>query len=339
MKEDDSVAQQLSDYRDILVICETRGNHLAKSSLEILTKARELGDNLGARVEALVLGDEIEGIAEQTIHAGADIVHLAQHESLVIGNIDAYFTAVLPVIKDRKPEIVLMSATALGLDLAPRLGAALGTGALSDATKLDVDENDRLLIAKRLTYDGSVEAAATIPRHRPQIASLRPGAVRPGFPDDSRYGSVETVEVHIPKSALQVQLLGMEDAAPAAPPLGSAEVVVVGGLGFSKEEFGMVEQLADALGGAWGASRAAVQFGLAPGERQVGATGHHIKPKLYVAAGVSGQFEHYYGIRNAETIVGINSDKTAPIFRYAQYGLLGDVREIVPKIIEYLKRE
>jgi len=333
------MAQQLSDYRDILVICETRGNHLAKSALEILTKAREIGDNLGARVEALVLGAELEGIAESVIHNGADIVHLAQHETLVTGNIDAHFAAVLPIIKERKPEIVLMSATPLGLDLAPRLGAALGTGARSDATKLDVDENDRLLVAKRLTYDGSVEAAATIPRHRPQIASLRPGAVRPGFPDDSRYGSVETVEVSIPKSALKVQLLGIEDAEPAPPPLDQAEVVVAGGLGFTKEEFAMVEDLAQALGGAWGASRAAVQFGLAPPERQVGATGVHLKPKLYVAAGVSGQFEHYYGIRGAETIVGINSDKKAPIFRYAQYGLVWDAKEIIPKILAYLKRE
>ena len=333
------MAQQLSDFRDILVILDTRGDHFTRTSLEVLTKARELGDNLGARVEALVLGQQLEGLAEVAIHNGADVVHLAQHEELVIGNIDAYYSVVLPVIKDRKPEIVLMSATPLGLDLAPRLGAALGTGALSDATKLDIDENDRLLVAKRLTYDGSVEAAATIPRHRPQIASLRPGAVRPGFPDDSRYGRVETVDVDIPKVQLKVQFLGMEDAPTAEPALEEAEVVVAGGLGFTKDEFAMVEHLAHALGGAWGASRAAVQFGLAPDKRQVGATGAHVSPKLYVAAGVSGQFEHYYGIRHAETIVGINNDKKAPIFRYAQYGLVGDAKEIIPRILEYLKKE
>ena len=333
------MAQQLSDYRDILVVLDTRGDALTRTSLEVLTKAREIGDNLGARVEALILGQQVEGLAETAIHNGADVVLLAQHEQLTTGNIDAYSAVVLPVIKERKPEIVLMSATPLGLDLAPRLGAALGTGALSDATKLDIDENDRLLVAKRLTYDGSVEAAATIPRHRPQIASLRPGAVRPGFPDDSRYGRVENVEVDIPKGALKVQLLGMEDAPVAEPELGEAEVVVAGGLGFSKDEFGMVEQLAHALNGAWGASRAAVQVGLAPDERQVGATGAHVAPKLYVAAGVSGQFEHYYGIRHAETIVGINTDKSAPIFRYAQYGLLGDAKEIIPKILEYLRKE
>lgn len=342
---------QRSDYRDILVVVDTRGGPasgddgrkrvggLTKTSLEVLSKAREIGDALGCRVEALVLGENVADLGEQTIHNGADIVLLAQHEQLTTGNVDAYFAAALPVIKERKPEIVLMSATALGLDLAPRLGAALGTGALSDATKLDVDETDRLIVAKRLTYDGSVEAAATIPRHRPQIASLRPGAVRPGFPDDSRYGSVENVEVSIPRAALKVQLLGIEDAPAAEPALESAEVVVSGGLGFSKEEFGLVQQLADALGGAWGASRAAVQFGLAPAEKQIGATGARVAPKLYVAAGVSGQFEHYYGIRGAETIVGINSDKSAPIFRYSQYGLVGDAKEIIPKILEYLKRD
>lgn len=330
---------QLSDYRDILVVLDTRDGRFTKTSLEVLTKAREIGDNLGARVEALVCGTDVEGLAETAIHNGADVVHLAKHDELVTGNIDAYYAVVHPMIKDRKPEIVLMSATPLGLDLAPRLGAALGTGALSDATKLDVDENDRLLIAKRLTYDGSVEAAATIPRARPQIASLRPGAVRPGFPDDSRYGRVENVEVNIPKSALKVQLLGMEDAPVAEPALAEAEVVVSGGLGFTKSEFKLVESLAHALGGSWGASRAAIQFDRAPADRQVGATGAHVSPKLYIAAGVSGQFEHYYGIRNAETIVGINADKKAPIFRYAQYGLVGDAKEIIPRILEYLKKE
>ena len=329
-----------ADHRDILVVMDTRSSGpITKTSLEVLTKAREIGDALGARVEALILGHDVESLGEQAIHMGADIVLLGQHESLTTGNVDAYFAATLPVIKERKPEIVLMSATPLGLDLAPRLGAALGTGALSDATKLDVDETDRLLVAKRLTYDGSVEAAATIPRHRPQIASLRPGAVRPGFPDDSRYGSVERVDVDVPRSALKVQLLGIEEAAPAEVPLEGAEVVVAGGLGFTREEFGLVHELADALGGAWGASRAAVQFGLAPDERQIGATGHEVAPKLYLAAGVSGQFEHYYGIRHAETIVGINKDKDAPIFRYSQYGLVGDAKEIIPKILEYLKKD
>ena len=328
-----------SDYRDILVICETRTDRLTKSSLEVLAKAREVGDAVGARVEALILGETVEELGEQAIHNGADIVLLAQSEHLSTGNVDAFFAAVLPVIRERKPEIVLMSATPLGLDLAPRLGAALGTGALSDATKIDVDETERILIAKRLTYDGSIEAAATIPRHRPQIASLRPGAVRPGFPDDSRYGSVERVEVDIPRSALKVQLVGLEDAAPAEPDLESAEVIVAGGLGFSKEEFALVQELAHALGGTWGASRAAVQFGRAPEERQIGATGVHVKPKLYVAAGISGQFEHYYGIRGAETIVGINPDPEAPIFKHAQYGLVGDAKELIPKILEYLRRD
>ena len=333
------MASQRSDFRDILVIMETRGDRLAKTSLEVLAKARELGDALGARVEALILGQEVDDLAEPAIHQGADVVLLGRHESLTVGNVDAYFTAALPVVKDRKPEILLMSATPLGLDLAPRLGAALGTGALSDATKLDVDENDRLLVAKRLTYDGSVEAAATIPRHRPQIASLRPGAVRPGFPDDSRYGSVERVEVDVPRGALKVQLVALEDAPQPEVPLEGAEVVVTGGQGFTKDGFGLVQDLAAALGGAWGATRAAVHAGLAPPERQVGATGHEIAPKLYVAAGVSGQFEHYYGIRGAETIVGINPDPKAPLFRYAQFGLVGDAREIIPRILEYLKKD
>lgn len=328
-----------SDYRDILVVVDTRGKELFKPSLEALTKARELGDQLGARVLALVVGTDVGEMGEPTIHHGADVVLLAEDASLTMGNVDAYFAAVLPVVKERKPEIVLMSATPLGLDLAPRLAAALGTGALSDATKLEVDETDRLLVGKRLYYDGSVEAAATIPRHRPQIASLRPGAVRVGYPDDFRYGSVERVEVEISPAAHKVKLVGLEDAPTPERPLETAEVVVSGGLGFSKEEYGLVAQLADALGGAWGASRAAVQFGLAPEERQIGATGKHIRPRLYVAAGVSGQFEHFYGVRGSETVVAINPDKRAPVFRYSQYGLVGDAKEIIPRILAHLRKE
>lgn len=330
---------QRGDHRDILVVMDTRGSEFTKSSLEVLTKAREIGDALGARVEALILGHEgVQSLAEKAIHNGADIVLLGEHESLTTGNVDAYYAATLPVIRERKPEIVLMSATPLGLDLAPRLGAQLGTGALSDATKLEVDETDRLLIAKRLTYDGSVEAAATIPRHRPQIASLRPGAVRVGFPDDSRYGTVERIDVEIPRSALKVQLMGLEEAPTPDPALETAEIVVAGGNAFGEGEFGLVQDLAKALGGAWGASRAAVHFSGVPQERQVGATGHHIRPKLYLAAGISGQFEHYYGVKDAETIVAINPDKGAPIFRYSHYGLVGDAREIIPRILKELKQ-
>lgn len=332
-----------SDHRDILVICETRagrsGAALAKSALETLTKARELADNLGARVEALILGHGVAELGEVAIHAGADVVLLADDDALTVGAVDAHFHVALPVVKERKPEIVLMSATPLGLDLAPRLGAALGTGALSDATKLEIDTEARLLVAKRLTYDGSIEAVATIPRARPQIASLRPGAVRPGFPDDTRYGSVENVEVKMPAAAKRVRFLGLEDAPEREPELHAAEIVVTGGLGLGKDGFVQVKDLAHALGGTWGASRAAVHFGLAPAERQVGATGTHVRPKIYVACGVSGAFEHVVGMADSELVVALNPDKTAAIFKRSHYGLVGDAKEVIPKILEELKRD
>jgi len=327
-----------SDYRDILVVLQTSNGRIVKPALETLTKARELADQLGCRVNALLLGDAaMEDLAQTAIHHGADAVTLAEHEQLTVGNVDAYFAATLPVVKEQKPEILLMSATPLGLDLAPRLGAALGTGALSDATKLDVDDTDRLLIAKRLTYDGSVEAAATIPKHRPQIATLRPGSVRVGFPDDSRYGRVEKAEVDVPKSALKVRLVSVEDAPPREIPLESAEIVVAAGAGV--KDVALAEQLAKALGGAWGVTRPVVQAGKAAESRHIGATGRHVRPRIYVAAGVSGAFEHYLGIRGSEVVVGINPDKRAPLFRYANYGLVGDANELIPLIIEQLKKD
>jgi len=325
-------------HRDILVVPEIRGEKLAKSGLEILTKARELGDTLGARVEALLLGPAVAALAESTIHHGADIVLTGESEALTLGNVDAHFHAILPVVKERKPEILLFSATPMGLDLAPRLAAALGTGALADATKLEIDETDRLLVAKRLTYDGSIEAVATIPKARPQVASLRPGAVRPGYPDESRYGRVEGVEVV--EHRTRVRFLGLEDAPPATPPLETAEVVVSGGLGLgSRDGMKLVDDLARALGGAPGATRAAVQFGLADADRQVGATGRRVKPRLYVAAGLSGQFEHFVGVTSPELVVAINPDKKAPVSKLAQYHLVGDARTLIPAILEELKRE
>ncbi|MHB8584917.1 MAG: electron transfer flavoprotein subunit alpha/FixB family protein [Thermoplasmatota archaeon] len=330
-----------SDYRDIMVICETRQHPspgLARSSLEVLAKARELADQLGARVEAFILGSEgVEALAEPAIHQGADVALVAQSDDLILGNIDAFYAAVLPVIRERKPEIVLMSANSLGLDLAPRLGAGLGTGALSDATKLEIDETERLLVAKRLTYDGSVEALATIPRHRPQIASLRPGAARPAYPDESRYGRVETVEVDIPASAKRVRLVSMEDAPMVDPPLRSAEIVVGGGAGMG-EEFALIRDLAHALGGAPAASRAAVHEGLAPEALHVGATGAKITPKMYVACGISGAFEHWLGLVGTGVVVAVNPDKSAPIFQRAQYGLVGEAGPIIRGILEELQK-
>ncbi len=330
-----------SDYHDILVLCEMRDGKLAKSSLEVLTKARELADQIGCRVEALILGDaNVESLAEQAIHMGADVVLTGENEALTVGNIDAFFAVSLPVVRERKPEIVLVSATPRGLDLAPRLGAALGTGALSDATQLEVDYTDRLLIARRLTYDGSVQATASIPEHRPQIASLRPGAVRPGFPDDMRYGRVEAVEATVPRSAKRVRLVSIEEEPPAPTPLDRAEIVVAGGTAFTREEHGeLIGGLAKSLGGESAATRAAVQFGMADAPKHIGATGVHIKPKLYVAAGVSGAFEHYYGVKDSEVVIAINSDKRAPIFGWSHYGLIGDAKKIIPKILEELKRD
>jgi electron transfer flavoprotein alpha subunit len=243
----------------------------------------------------------------------------------------------LPILRERKPEILLMSANALGLDLAPRLGAALGTGALSDATKLEIDETERLLVAKRLTYDGSVEALATIPRHRPQIASLRPGAVRPGFPDESRYGRVEKIDIDIPTSARRVRLVSLEDAPPAEVPLRAAEIVVAGGAGMG-QDFPLVNELARVLGGAPAASRAAVNENLAPASLHVGATGQRIAPKLYIACGISGAFEHWLGVMESGLVVGVNSDKTAPIFRRAQFGLIGDAPRILREVLQELER-
>ncbi|MGQ0535485.1 MAG: electron transfer flavoprotein subunit alpha/FixB family protein [Methanobacteriota archaeon] len=326
------VSRGKEEFRDILVVAETDGGKVRNATLEVLGAARSLADNMGARVEVLLLGEGVEPLAEGLIKLGADVVHVGESEGLSSDDLYAFFDPVLSFVKRRRPEIILMSATPLGLDVAPMLAAALNTGVANDCFRISFDPVDNLMVCKGYLYGGSVEANVRMPYHRPQIATLRPGAGSPPFPDEMRYGRVEPADVR-PALGRRARLVAVEDV-PAKRDLSTAEAVVCVGQGGSREE---AEALARRLGAEVGATRPLVQAGLFPPGRHVGVEGARVAPRLYVGLGVSGAFEHYLGIHEAQTIVAVNTDPDAPIFRYAHYGIVAPAEDVVPAILEALE--
>lgn len=306
------------EWRGVLVVGELNEEALRTCTLELLAKAREITDQLGGRLTCVLIGDTGEGVAENAVHHGADRVIVADttHDGFQAGPL---VQPVARLIEEARPEIVLLSATDMGRDLAPMLGARLDTGVANECVDLDLDVSERTLLAKRHVFGGQLEETLTTPGARPQIASLQPGAAREGFPDETRFGDTETVDASLGKGADVVS-----QSEGDRPSLANAEVVVVGGRGVAKEDWGAVDALAESLGGAIGATRGAVHGDRADEALLVDATATHIQPRLYVGVGVSGTFEHVKAVEEAEWLVAIARSEEAALIRRADWGLVGD---------------
>lgn len=320
------------EWRGILVVGELEDGDLAKCTLELLGKARDLADRLGGRLTCVIIGDGADAVAETAVHHGADRVTVADvpHDGFQAAPL---VQPVGRIIEDVQPEIVLLSATDMGRDLAPMLGARLDTGVANECVDLDLDVTERKLLAKRHVFGGQLEETLTTPSDVPQIASLRPGAAREGFPDEMRFGDTETIEVTLDEAA---EVLDTREGEP--PALTGADIVVVGGRGVKTEDWDAVEDLADTLGGVVGATRGAVHGDRASEEILVDATATHIQPRLYLGVGVMGTFEHVKAIEDAEWHVAVTRDEEAPIVQRADWALVGDpadiARELTTKIEE-----
>ncbi|MFQ6057546.1 MAG: electron transfer flavoprotein subunit alpha/FixB family protein [Anaerolineae bacterium] len=324
-------------YRHVWVVAETRDG-VVPITLELLGAARELADMLGVYVQAALLGHGVQELAQPLIHHGADTVYLADDPALAPYRAEAYAQVLAQLVEERRPEILLLGATDLGNDLAPRLAQRLGTGLITGCTELAIDESQRLLLATYPTYQGRLMATAVCPDRRPQMATLRPGAFRPAFADEYREGTVEPVAVSIDETALRTRVGDVIAETQREEPLRRARVVVAGGreLG-GPEGFALLEELAKWLGGVVGASREAVDEGWVSADRAVGGVGGvTIQPDLYLACGISGGIQHYLGVRDARFIVAINQDPRAPIFRFADVGVVGDPHQVVQALIEAL---
>ena len=329
---------RVQDYRNVWVFAEQRDGVLTKVSHQLLGRARELAGTLGAKTEAALLGHNVEHLAAELVASGADTVYYADHPLLEHYRTDAYSRVLSEMIQSIKPEIVLFGATTIGRDLAPRISQRIYTGLTADCTGLEVDEGERLLLQTRPAFGGNIMATIVTARHRPQMATVRPGVMRASPPDPTRQGTVEKVPVELNPDDLNVEILRVVKEARRRANLEEAKIIVSGGRGLGGPEgFKLMADLAEAIGGEVGSSRAAVDAGWITQDYQVGQTGKTVRPDLYFACGISGAIQHQAGMKESRFIVAINKDPGAPIFQIADAGMVGDLFTIVPELIKQLK--
>ncbi|NOX97467.1 MAG: electron transfer flavoprotein subunit alpha [Nitrospirae bacterium] len=338
LKKEDKVVEGLEDYTGVWVFAEQREGKLQPVGLELLGEGRKLADTLGEELEAVLFGRDMESSARELITYGADKVYLVSDEKLYHYRCGLYTSLLTDLIKERKPEIVLFGATTLGRSLAPRVAARLRTGLTADCTGLEIDEEKKLLRQTRPAFGGNIMATILCPNHRPQMSSVRPKVMKKPSPDNSRKGEIIKIEAKVDEEDVVTRVLDIIREEARVVDLQEAEIIVSGGRGIGKpENFKLIEELAEVLGGAVGASRATVDAGWIPSYHQVGQTGKTVQPKIYIACGISGAIQHQVGMRSSEIIIAINKDPHAPIFNIATYGIVGDLLQVVPNLTRKFK--
>ncbi len=339
----------MTDKNNLIVYCEFDEGKVADVSLELLTKGRELAKKLGVKLEALVIGDKLDGIENQIFPYGADVVYKVEDKRLFPYISNPHAAVLIQLFKEIEPQICLMGATCIGRDLGPRVSSCLHSGLTADCTSLEIGphkdpktgkEYTDLLYQIRPAFGGNIVATIVNPDCRPQMATVREGVMKKEILDPNHKGevidldpnkyvsdadfAVEIIDRHIEKSKINIK---------------NSPIIVAGGYGVgSKENFQLLHELADTLGAEVGASRAAVDAGFAEHARQIGQTGVTVRPKLYIACGISGQIQHIAGMQESSIIISINNDPEAPINTIADYVITGDMEDVVPKLIKYYKK-
>ena len=326
------------ESKNLWVVVETEEGAAKNVGYELLSVGRTLADKLGQQLVALVMGKNVQAVAQASIAYGADQVLLVEGDEYATYNTDAATYAVVTLIEKYHPSIVLYGATNNGRDLAPRVACRLETGLTADCTELDIDEETGLLVSTRPTFGGNLMATILCPDHRPQMSTVRPGVFKKGTPDEGRTGEIVAEDVHIDPAQIRVSLVERVKEVAEAVNLEEAEIIVSGGRGLKEEKgFELIRELAGVLGATVGASRAAVDAGWISHVHQVGQTGKTVAPKLYIAVGISGAIQHLAGMSGSDTVVAINKDPDAPIFDVADYAVVGDLYEVVPALIEAVR--
>ena len=324
--------------KNLWVFIETDEGKAKNVGYELLNPGRAMADKLGEELVAVVLGDNVAEVAKDAIAYGADKVILVEGQEYKTYNTDAATYAMVELIGKYEPSIVLYGATNNGRDLGPRVACTVKTGLTADCTGLDIDQETRLLMSTRPTFGGNLMATIACPDHRPQMSTVRPGVFKKRAYDESRTGEVIREDLHIDPAKIRVHLVERVKEVAEAVNLEEADIIVSGGRGLkSAENFKLVEELAEVLGGVVGASRAAVDADWIPHAHQVGQTGKTVAPKIYIAVGISGAIQHLAGMSGSDTIVAINKDPSAPIFGVADYGIVGDLFEVVPALIKEIR--
>ena len=334
---------------NLFVYCEIEEGNVADVSLELLTKGRSLANQLNCQLEAVVAGTGLKDIEKQILPYGVDKLHVFDGEGLYPYTSLPHTSILVNLFKEEQPQICLMGATVIGRDLGPRVSSALTSGLTADCTSLEIGDHEdkkegkvykNLLYQIRPAFGGNIVATIVNPEHRPQMATVRPGVMQkiapiagakanvvefnPGFTPDNRY----------------VEILNVVKAVKSTANIMEAKILVSGGRGVgSKENFKLLEDLAEVLGGTVSCSRAVVENGWLPVDLQVGQTGKTVRPQIYFAIGISGAIQHVAGMEDSDLIIAINKDEDAPIFDVADYGLVGDLNKIVPALTAALKTE
>ncbi|MFH1620015.1 MAG: FAD-binding protein [bacterium] len=334
----------LSAFKGVWVFVETADAARGKKSVravahELLSVGRKLAGDLGEELCAVLAGDSVAGLTGELASFGADKVYLVEHPELAVYNTDIFSTVITALITKYKPGIMLYPATITGRDLAPRIAAAIKVGLTADCTGLAI--KDGLLVQSRPAFGGNIMADILSPDSRPQMATVRPNVMKKCEPRKGAQAVVVRETPAIDGSMARVKILERKVThAHAGDRIEDARVIISGGRGLKgKEKFRMLEELAERLGGAVGASRAAVDMGMRPKTHQVGQSGVTVCPKLYLSCGISGAVQHIVGMRSSDVIISINKDPNAPIFNVSKYGLVGNLHEILPKLIERLKKK
>jgi electron transfer flavoprotein alpha subunit len=338
----------MTDERNIWVFIEQEDQRIADVSLELLGKGTEIARQLGSEVWAVLCGDQVGNLTEQIIQHGADQVLLAEDRELEIYRTLPYCRVIVDLARQWRPYIFLIGATPVGRDLAPRIASALKVGLTADCTDLQIGdylskkENivyKDLLYQVRPAFGGNIIATIVNPKTRPQMATVREGVMHRSEADINHKGRIEWVKVSFKPGDFALQVLSRETREPTVK-LKDAPVIVAAGAGVeSLEEFELIRELANVLGGEVGASRAAVDAGFISKEHQIGQTGSTVRPRLYIAAGISGAIQHRAGMEQSSKIIAINTDPNAPIFQIAHYKIVGDVAEVLPMLIKSLREK
>jgi electron transfer flavoprotein alpha subunit len=332
----------LSRYQGVWVVAELREGALRRATCELLGCGAVLARELGQELSALLLGYKVAHLAKELIAYGAQNVYLVEHRNFAYYSTTAYTKVVAELVRAHDPNILLISATPLGRDLAPRLARRLELGLTADCTGLNTDQNDknRNLLQTRPAFGGNVMATIVTPRSRPQMATVRPGIMEPLSPDRHRKGRVIPYKTSITKKDLSTRTLEIVLSDRKAVDLSQAKIIVAGGRGVGDAAgFVLLRELAEVMGGEVGGSRVAVEAGWITQDRQIGQTGQTVRPEIYIACGISGAIQHRAGISGARNIIAINKDADAPIMGLADYGIVGDLFEVVPLLIKTLKKE
>ena len=350
-------------FHGVWVFCEQRDGKLMNTDFELISEGRKLADELGCELCGVLLGHNVEGLAKELGGYAADKIYVCDHELLETYTTDGYAKVICDLVEEKKPEVFLIGATNIGRDLGPRCAARLHTGLTADCTHLDVDvekykaflkttstidvdntvfEQNTNLKMTRPAFGGHLMATIICPRFRPQMSTVRPGVMKKAPFDQAKADAVvvEKPAVALSKEDIHVDVLEVKKAAKKLVDLIGADVVVSVGRGISKDvERGIqiAEELADALGGVVGASRAVVDAGWMSADHQVGQTGKTVHPKIYVALGISGAIQHKAGMQDSECIIAVNKNETAPIFEVASYGIVGDLFKVGPMLAESIR--